>query len=101
MSASVDQQIRELRAAVLAIAIDLGAALGTNPATIAKLNTLAAYPAEPPQSGTLTLTVDTAAHMLADLDQIISEMENNLHQRSFNQWISMLRRAVDGEDYKR
>jgi hypothetical protein len=49
----------------------------------------------------LTLTVDTAAHMLADIDQIITEMEMNPEQRTLNHWTEMLRRAVDGEDYKR
>jgi hypothetical protein len=39
--------------------------------------------------------------MLADIDQIITEMEMNPEQRTLNHWTEMLRRAVDGEDYKR
>lgn len=40
-------------------------------------------------------------HMLADLDQIITEMEMDNKKRPIDDWISMLRHAVDGEDYKR
>jgi len=49
----------------------------------------------------LALTLDTATHMLADLDQIVTEMEMNLEQRPADDWLAMLRHAVDGEDYKR
>jgi len=40
-------------------------------------------------------------HMLADIDQIVTEMELDPDARSLWDWTDMLRAAVDGEDYKR
>ena len=48
----------------------------------------------------LVLTESVMTHMLADLDQIVTEMEMNPGQFSRLEWVAKLRRAVDGEDYK-
>jgi hypothetical protein len=40
-------------------------------------------------------------HMLADIDQIVTEMEMNFKSRHHTDWAAMLRHAVDGEDYRR
>lgn len=91
------QQLQNLRTAVLAMAHALGAALPNTPEVVDSLNAL--VPHENPEPGkTLVLTESVMTHMLADLDQIITEMETDFRQRSI--WVSMLRHAVDGEDYK-
>ena len=46
------------------------------------------------------MTEDMFAHMLADIDQIVTEMELDYEQRRPGEWIGMLRRAVDGTDYR-
>lgn len=45
------------------------------------------------------LTESVMTHMLADLDQIITEMQMNPGQRPLQEWLIMLRSAVEGEDY--
>jgi len=54
----------------------------------------------PVQQTALELNESVMAHMLADLDQIITEMEMNPERFSRLEWVAKLRRAVDGEDYK-
>lgn len=48
----------------------------------------------------LILTESVMTHMLADLDQIVTEMGMDYGQFTPEQWIRKLRHAVDGEDYK-
>lgn len=49
----------------------------------------------------LVLTESVMIHMLADIDQIVTEWEQYSAQKTTEEWFAMLRRAVDGEDYKR
>jgi hypothetical protein len=49
----------------------------------------------------LVLTESVMTHMLADIDQIVTEMEMNFKSRHHTDWAAMLRHAVDGEDYRR
>ena len=54
-----------------------------------------------PLPKSLVLDESVMTHMLADLDQIVTEMQMNPTDRPFEDWLVMLRAAVDGEDYKR
>lgn len=47
----------------------------------------------------LVLTEGAMIHMLADIDQIVTEMEMDYGQREYQEWIQMLRYAVEGNDY--
>lgn len=94
------QQLHELRVAVLAMARGLGAALPATREIISSLDTLCATTESPYAGKTLVLTESVMTHMLADLDQIVTEMHMDFGQRSLADWLSMLRHAVDGEDYK-
>lgn len=77
----------------------LGAALPNTPEVVDSLNAL--VPREGPEPGkTLVLNESVMTHMLADLDQIVTEMEIDFRQRSIFEWVSTLRHAVDGRDYK-
>jgi hypothetical protein len=49
----------------------------------------------------LALTESVMMHMLADLDQIVTEMEMDINQRPIADWLAMLRYTVEGQDYKR
>lgn len=95
------QQLHELRVAVLAMAYSLGAALPNTPEVVEAFKTLMTTPEYPSPGTRLILTESVMTHMLADLDQIITEMTINFGQRPLPDWLAMLRDAVDGEDYKR
>jgi hypothetical protein len=49
----------------------------------------------------LILNESVMTHMLADIDQIVTEHEIDPTQFTDGQWWLKLRRAVEGEDYKR
>jgi hypothetical protein len=49
----------------------------------------------------LVLTESVMTHMLADIDQIVTEWEQYSAQFTTEEWFAKLRHAVDGEDYKR
>lgn len=49
----------------------------------------------------LVLTESVMTHILADIDQIVTEHDMNPTQKSDEDWWKMLRHSVDGEDYKR
>jgi hypothetical protein len=55
---------------------------------------------EPEPEKRLILTESVMTHMLADLDQIVTEHAMDPAQKTDEQWWAMLRHAVDGEDYK-
>lgn len=48
----------------------------------------------------LILTEPVMIHMLADIDQIVTEHELDPAQRSDKDWWAMLRWTVDGNDYR-
>lgn len=47
----------------------------------------------------LTLTESVMTHMLADIDQIVTEHSIDPTMFTDEDWWAKLRRAVDGEDY--
>lgn len=49
----------------------------------------------------LVLTQSVMVHMLADIDQIVTEMQQWPDQKPLHAWVDMLRHAVDGKDYER
>jgi hypothetical protein len=49
----------------------------------------------------VVLTEGVMVHMLADIDQIITEYELDSGQRTPDEWMAMLRHAVEGSDYAR
>lgn len=53
------------------------------------------------KTGTLVLYESVMTHMLADLDQIVTEHEMDSTQFPNHVWWNKLRHAVEGEDYKR
>lgn len=48
----------------------------------------------------LVLSESVMVHMLADIDQIVTEHSIDSTQFSDDEWWAKLRSAVDGEDYK-
>lgn len=96
---SVADQVRELRTAVLAMARALDTTLPGTREVISSLDTLCAYEMSERQK-TLILTESVMGHMLADIDQILVEMESAYGSHTLLEWMAMLRHAVNGEDYK-
>lgn len=46
------------------------------------------------------LSESVLSHILADVDQIVAEMETDSTARPIDHWIAQLRHAVDGKDYR-